>query len=66
MTDKQLLERYLEMTGQDYKYLMSGEQAFGFQFILDLIKQAISERKKIVWKDEPNKGIGAMSFSLQN
>jgi hypothetical protein len=62
---KENINKYLIMTGQTEQELFAGEQAFGTDFILNLVSQALKEQKKIVWKDEPNTGLDAMSYSLQ-
>ena len=60
------ISKYLEMTGQSERELYAGEQFFGIEFILqDLVPKALKQKKKIVWKDEPGKGLGYMSYSLQ-
>lgn len=62
-----LLTDYLKKSNQTKEYLLSGSQFFGIDFIYnELLPQAIKENKKIVWKNEPTKGLGGMSFSLQN
>jgi hypothetical protein len=60
-----MIEKYLEMTGQTRQELFAGESCYGYDFIVnELIPQAIKENKKIVWKDEPDLGLDAMSFEL--
>ena len=45
---------------------MSGREFFGTDFIFnELVPKALSENKKIVWKDEFEKGIGVMSYTLE-
>lgn len=68
MTDtKNDITSYLELTGQTKQELFAGSSAFGMSYILnDLVPKALKEQKKIVWKDEPEKGIGAMSFTLED
>lgn len=62
-----LIDEYLKKTGQTRQELFSGIQYFGFDFIInELVPKALSEHKKIIWKDEFNKGIGVMSYSFQN
>ena len=61
------IDLYLEKTGQSRQDLLAGAQAFGVQFIYDnLIPRALKENKKIVWKDEPSKGLDAVSYTLED
>lgn len=67
MNDEQNIKDYLEKTGQSRQELYAGSQAYGVGFIIqELIPRALKENKKIVWKDLPEKGIGAMSYSFQD
>jgi 3-dehydroquinate synthetase len=66
MENNKIIAEYLKMTGQTKQELYSGAQAFGMAYInTELIPKAIKEKKKIVWKDEFDKGIDAMSFTLE-
>jgi hypothetical protein len=61
-------EKYLKMTGQDFKYLMSGSRQYGDNFITEeLVTLAISENKKIVWNQHLVDGedIGLLDYELQ-
>lgn len=61
------IDLYLQKTGQTRQELMAGGQAYGAEYIInELLPKALKENKKIVWKDEFEKGIGAMSFTLQD
>lgn len=59
------IKKYLARTGQSYQDLMSGAEAFGIQKILDLVKEANRENKKIIWQDGPESITDSMSFTLQ-
>jgi hypothetical protein len=60
------IDDYLKMTGQTEQYLFGGEFAFGHEFIvMELIPKALEQHKKIIWRDEPNVGLDAMSYSLE-
>lgn len=62
-----LVNEYIEKTGQTKQELLAGGEAYGYTFIFnELLPQALKENKKIVWKTEPEKGIGAMSYTLQD
>ena len=63
---KILIEKYLKASGQDFKYLMSGEQAFGIEFIIDLVKKTLEEKKKIIWIDKFDEGIGVMNYEFHD
>jgi hypothetical protein len=65
-TIKANLDKYLALTGQTDKELFAGAEFFGIPFIMEtLVPQALKENKKIVYKDEPKQGLGAMSYSFQ-
>lgn len=66
MTTMERIDNYLKLTGQTKEQLLAGEQYFGLNLIMELIDKAVATNKKIVWKDEPDKGIGAMSYSFEN
>jgi hypothetical protein len=67
MTTEETVAKYLELTGQSRQELFAGAEAFGMSYIMtELIPQALKEKKKITWKDEPNQGLSAMSFTLQD
>lgn len=53
------------MTGQTMQEALAGEFYFGAARVEELMEQCIDERKKIVWFDEFNTGIDAMSYSLE-
>ena len=64
---KNLVISYTEKTGQSRQELLAGSQFFGADFIYnELLPKALKENKKIVWKDEPSKGLGVMSYSLED
>jgi hypothetical protein len=64
MDNNKIIDEYLKMTGQSRQELYGGAEAFGISYInTELVPKAIKEKKKIVWKDEFDKGIDAMSFS---
>ena len=66
MTKQEIINEYLDRTGQTKQDLYGGAEFFGMEFIADLVQKALQENKKIVWKDEPQTGIGAMSYSLED
>ena len=56
-------DQYLKMTGQTLKELSSGGISFGWDFILQLVRQCIKENKKIIWEDL--QGIDEMRYRLE-
>jgi hypothetical protein len=67
MTIEETVAKYLELTGQTRQEVFAGAEAFGMNYVMtELIPQALKEKKKITWKDEPSQGLGAMSFTLQD
>lgn len=64
---KTLYQQYMDMTGDSFNYLLSGEFAFGPEFIDDLVKEALEKKKRIVWIDESKeRGKDAMSYRLDD
>lgn len=61
-----IVASYIKKTGQSRQEVFSGSQFFGTDFIYELLQIALKENKKILWKDEPEKGLGFMSYSLQD
>lgn len=67
MDIKDQIDKYLKNTGQTHQELLAGGEFFGVHYIYnELLPKALKENKKIVWKDEPSKGLGAMSFTLED
>jgi hypothetical protein len=63
---KDIIEEYLEMSGQTFEELMAGEKAYGMHFIaMKLVPKAVSEKKKIVWKAGPGTGKASMTYTLE-
>lgn len=62
---KKLYEQYMEMTGDSLNYIFSGGFAYGIEFINDLVKEALENRKRIIWIDDFTK-LDAMSYRLED
>lgn len=61
------IEQYLANTGQSLEDLLAGESQYGPEYINDLIKQALTENKKIVFMPQLNDGVnlGKGKYELQ-
>ena len=61
------LQLYLIKTGQDLQYLMQGAAQYGYSFIEELAIKALSENKKVVWKERLINGqdLGILDYELQ-
>jgi hypothetical protein len=61
------LQLYLRKAGQDLQYLMQGAAQYGYTFIIGLANKALSENKKIVWKERLIHGqdLGLLGYELQ-
>ena len=61
------IDKYLELTGQDFQYLMSGAMQYGPGLIDVLVDQALEENKKIVWTTRLVDGedLGLVNYELQ-
>jgi hypothetical protein len=53
MDAEQIINKYLDQSGQTYQELMAGVSQTGINYVIDeLIPKALDENKKIVWVDE--------------
>ena len=61
------VEEYLGKTGQKLEDLLAGESQYGPEYINDLVKQALSENRKIVFVPEVINGqdLGQGRYELQ-
>jgi len=64
--EKEILNEYMQVTGQTFQELMGGSQAFGWDFIVDLMKKALEKNKKIVWfyKSDTDLNNDVLSYRL--
>jgi hypothetical protein len=63
---KDIIEEYLEMSGQSYEELMAGAKIVGLSFIATkLVPQALHEQKKIVWRALDGKGRKSDAYTLE-
>ena len=60
------IDKYLARTGETFQELMSGAHAFGIEKISEMVAKANRENKKIVWHDDPELSIDAMSYSFED
>jgi hypothetical protein len=63
-----IIDEYLERTGQTEQELYSGAHQYGMAFIHDLVEQALKEDKKIVWYDDPDQDplLGLQLYRLES
>ena len=61
------VEEYLGRTGQKLEDLLAGESQYGPDYINQLVKQALTENKKIVFVPELTNGqqLGQGKYELQ-
>jgi hypothetical protein len=53
MPEQDIIEKYLQMTGDSEQELFSGSMQYGMGFIEDLAKKAVENKQKIIWYEDP-------------
>ncbi len=66
MNDDTTIDDYLRATGGTLADLMTGVQAFGLDEVKRLVIEALRLNKRIIWQDEPARGLDAVSYRFEN